>query len=173
MNEGVWTFAFVYVHIHMCTYICRVTFTSYLPQTDLEALCKLEVLHPPFLLHMPQHWRSLDPRCYTWVCQCRTETVRAGETAGSRSHHLEWDWSHPGANLLHRQGWHEVSSSPTSSSSARLKDCPQYCLTWWYLGWNHMMESEVHREWKHRLSPKNNQLPQNLSGLSAVEFCVS
>lgn len=99
--------------------------------------------------------------------------LRASETAESRSHHLEWDQSHAGATLLGWEGWHEISSSPTLSSSVHLKDCSQYCVTWLYLCRNHIMEIEVHRKWKRRLSPKSNQLPQNPSGLSAVEFHVS
>lgn len=75
---------------HMCMYICRVY--VYILFTDLEALCKLEVL-PPVFPHA--YTTALFALSALDVCKCGAGTVRGGELARRSSHHLEQDQSHP------------------------------------------------------------------------------
>lgn len=108
--------AHTYVYVYMRGYI-YILFATDWCRSSLQTG---STPPPPFLLHtyLHMHQCSLDPWCYTRVCKWRTETVRAGETAGSRSHRLEWaelTSSTPGANLLHimecevhREGKHKL-----------------------------------------------------------------
>lgn len=79
--------AHTYVYVYMQDYI-YILFAANWSRSSLQT----GNAPTPFLLHtyLHMHQYSLDPQCYTWVCKWRTEAVRAGETAVSRSRHLEW-----------------------------------------------------------------------------------
>lgn len=115
-----------HLYMYLCTVDIHITFATDWSRSSLQT----GSAPPPSMDIYKCLCTSI--LCALSVCKCRTETARVGELAGSRSHHLELNPLQPWASLLHWKEWCGISRYTTLSSSAQLRGCLQYCLSWWY-----------------------------------------